>query len=89
MKFLPISDSDRSEMLRAIGVSSIEDLFASIPAEVRQSPNLPPPLSEIEVRRLLGSLAARNANARESAFSSVRPSALTGTSTDVNPRLEK
>ena len=68
MKFLPISDSDRSEMLRAIGVSSIEDLFASIPAEVRHSPNLPPPLSEIEVRRLLGSLAARNANARESAF---------------------
>jgi glycine dehydrogenase subunit 1 len=68
VKFLPISDADRSEMLRAIGVSSVEDLFASIPAEVRQPPNLPPPLSEIDVRRLLGSLAARNANARESAF---------------------
>ncbi len=68
MKFLPTSDADRSEMLRAIGVSSVEDLFASIPGEVRQPPNLPPPLSEIEVRRLLGSLAARNANARESAF---------------------
>ena len=68
MKFLPTSDADRSEMLRAIGVSSVEDLFASIPAEVRQPANLPPPLSEIEVRRLLGSLAARNANARESAF---------------------
>jgi glycine dehydrogenase subunit 1 len=68
VKFLPTSDADRSEMLRAIGVSSVEDLFASIPGEVRQPPNLPPPLSEIEVRRLLGSLAARNANARESAF---------------------
>ena len=68
MKFLPTSDADRSEMLRAIGVSSVEDLFASIPAEVRQPADLPPPLSEIEVRRLLGSLAARNANARESAF---------------------
>jgi glycine dehydrogenase subunit 1 len=68
LKFLPVSDADRSEMLRAIGVSSIDDLFASIPAEVRKSPDLPPPLSEIEVRRLMGSLAAQNANARETAF---------------------
>jgi len=68
VKFLPTSDADRLEMLRAIGVSSVEELFASIPAEVRQPPNLPPPLSEIEVRRLLGSLARRNANARDTAF---------------------
>ena len=68
MKFLPTSDSDRQEMLRAIGASSIDDLFASIPAEARQPANLPPPLSEIEVRRLMGSLAARNANARDTAF---------------------
>lgn len=68
MKFLPTSDADRAEMLRAIGVSSVEDLFTSIPASVREPPDLAPPLSEIEVRRLLGSLAARNANARETAF---------------------
>ena len=68
MKFLPTSDSDRAEMLAAIGVRSIEDLFASIPAAVRAKPNLPPPLSEIEIRRLLGGLAKKNANARESAF---------------------
>ena len=68
MKFLPTSDADRTEMLGAIGVSSVDDLFASIPGEVRTSPDLPPPLSEIEVRRLLGSLAARNANARDTAF---------------------
>ncbi len=68
MKFVPISDADRAEMLRAIGVSSVDELFESIPADVRRGPNLPPPLSEIEVRRLFSSLAARNANARETAF---------------------
>jgi glycine dehydrogenase subunit 1 len=51
-------------MLAAIGVSSVDDLFASIPAEVRAEPKLAPPMSEIEIRRLLGSLSDRNANAR-------------------------
>ena len=68
MKFVPTSDADRQEMLRAIGVTSVDALFASIPPPVLQPPDLPAPLSEIEVRRLLGSLAARNANARETAF---------------------
>ncbi len=68
MKFLPTSDADRAEMLRAIGVSSVEDLFASIPSVVRETPDLPPPMSEIEIRRLLQGLAKRNANARETAF---------------------
>jgi glycine cleavage system P protein (glycine dehydrogenase) subunit 1 len=68
VKFLPTSDADRREMLAAIGVSSVDDLFASIPAEVRKPVDLPSPLSEIEVRRMLGSLASRNANARETAF---------------------
>jgi glycine dehydrogenase subunit 1 len=68
MKFLPTADADRAEMLAAIGVSTVDDLFASIPASVRQAPQLPPPLSEIEVRRQLGGLAKKNANARETAF---------------------
>src|SRR5262249_17634378 len=55
-------------MLAAIGVGSIEDLFASVPPAVREKPDLPAPLSEIEVRRFLGGLAARNANARDTAF---------------------
>jgi glycine dehydrogenase subunit 1 len=68
VKFLPLSDTDRGEMLRAVGKSSIEDLFASIPAEVRGNPALPEPLSEIEVRRLLGGLSRGTANARETDF---------------------
>ena len=68
VKFLPQSDAERREMLAAIGVASIDDLFAAVPAAVRQAPDLPDPLSEIEIRRFLGGLAAKNANARETAF---------------------
>jgi glycine dehydrogenase subunit 1 len=68
VKFLPNSDAERREMLATIGVGSIDELFAAVPAAVRQAPNLPGPLSEIEIRRFLGGLAARNANARDTAF---------------------
>jgi len=68
VKFLPVSDSDRAEMLRSIGAPSVEALFAAIPAQVREEPKLPPTLSEIEIRRLMGGLAAKNASARGTAF---------------------
>jgi glycine dehydrogenase subunit 1 len=68
VKFLPVSEADRSEMLRAIGAPTVEALFNVIPKEVREDPKLPPPLSEIEIRRMMGWLSARNANARETAF---------------------
>jgi glycine dehydrogenase subunit 1 len=68
MKFLPLSEADRAEMLRAIGAPSVEALFNVIPKEVREEPKLPPPLSEIEIRRLMGGLSARNASSRETAF---------------------
>ena len=68
MKFLPVSDADRVEMLRAIGADSVEDLFAAIPREVRALPALPGPLSEIEIRRDLGGLARRTASARDTDF---------------------
>ena len=68
MKFLPVSEADRAQMLAAIGVPSVDALFAAIPAEVRREPELPPPLSEIEIRRLFGGLSARTANARDTAF---------------------
>ena len=35
MRYLPKSDLERREMLSAIGVNSIEDLFANLPPEVR------------------------------------------------------
>jgi glycine dehydrogenase subunit 1 len=68
VKFLPTSDRERQAMPAAIGVSSVDELFAAVPAVVRGDPDLPAALSEIEIRRFLGGLAARNSNARETAF---------------------
>src|SRR5579884_3986097 len=48
-------------MLETIGLGRIEDLFADVPADARFPPlHLPPALSELEARRHLSQLAARN-----------------------------
>jgi glycine dehydrogenase subunit 1 len=61
MSYSPHTDADRARMLDAIGVASVEDLFADIPVAVRASAwDVPPPLSEQEVRAELGRLAGRN-----------------------------
>jgi glycine dehydrogenase subunit 1 len=69
--FLSLTDADREEMLAAIGVSSIEELFRDIPEGVRYRARLElePPLSEIELVAHLEELAGRNAHAgRELSF---------------------
>jgi len=52
-------------MLAAIGVESIDDLFAHVPASLRARAaiDLPPGLTEPELRRHLAGFAARNAGA--------------------------
>jgi glycine dehydrogenase subunit 1 len=59
---LSITDSDREEMLAAIGVDSVEELFRDIPAGVRfgRELDLEPALSEPELVRHLEELAAKN-----------------------------
>ena len=51
MRYLPNSDSDRAAMLKSLGKSSVDELFAQIPAELRVSGplRLPGPLSEPEL----------------------------------------
>jgi glycine dehydrogenase subunit 1 len=62
--YISITDAERAEMLAAIGVEQIDDLFADVPAAVRfPELKLPPALSEIELRRELGAMANQNANA--------------------------
>jgi glycine dehydrogenase subunit 1 len=52
------SDDDRRRLLEAVGVSSIDDLFASIPATLRPIRlGLPPGLSESETRAKVQALA--------------------------------
>jgi glycine dehydrogenase subunit 1 len=61
MTFNPHTDQDREEMLAAIGVASIDDLFTVIPADVR-NPDLhqPPSLTEMEAAARMSELAAKN-----------------------------
>src|SRR5215212_6589316 len=65
MRYLPLSDTDRSEMLARIGVEAIDDLFADVPADerLREPLDLPRRKGELEVERILGRMAARNAPA--------------------------
>ncbi len=63
MSYVPHTDADRRAMLEAIGVGSVEELFADIPAEVRfPQLALPAPMSELEVVQLMRELAAQNAD---------------------------
>ena len=62
MRYLPKSPSERGEMLAAVGVKSIDELFESIPVEFRLNRplNLPGPLSEAEIIRYFQARAAEN-----------------------------
>lgn len=61
MSFVPHTDDERRQMLEAIGVSQLADLFGDVPATVRfPDLNLPPALSEMEVAALLRQLAVAN-----------------------------
>jgi len=61
MTYSPHTDADRAAMLAVIGVDSVDDLFADIPPSVRASRfDLPPPLTEQEVRAEMMRLAGRN-----------------------------
>ena len=59
MDFVPITPNDRKVMLREIGVSSFEELIQSVPKLIpRAKLNLPAALSEPELLRHCGELAA-------------------------------
>jgi glycine cleavage system P protein (glycine dehydrogenase) subunit 1 len=61
MAYSPHTTADRAAMLAAVGVRSVDDLFADIPAAVRaRSFGVPPPLTEQEVRAELERIAGRN-----------------------------
>ncbi|HKW88762.1 MAG TPA: aminomethyl-transferring glycine dehydrogenase subunit GcvPA [Candidatus Acidoferrales bacterium] len=62
MRYLPKSQSERQEMLAAIGANSIEQLFESIPTKyrLREPLKLPGPLSEMEIIDYFRARAAEN-----------------------------
>ncbi len=60
--YVPGTREEQQEMLKSIGLSSMEDLFQDIPEEVRFKGELelPEGKSELEVRRAVGAMAAKN-----------------------------
>ena len=62
MRYLPLTDTDRAEMLGVVGAASIEDLFVDVPAGARLAGpvDLPAHAGELAVERALGAMAALN-----------------------------
>ena len=65
MRYLPLTDADRQEMLAAIGAPSVEALFKDVPAAalLDRPVDLPKAQGELEVERALSRLAAKNVSA--------------------------
>src|SRR3954471_18417593 len=64
-KYTSVTEDDRREMLAAIGIASMEELFADIPDRVRlrRDLNLPAGMAEQEAYEHLAALAARHRHA--------------------------
>jgi glycine dehydrogenase subunit 1 len=64
MRYLPKSPAERHEMLAAIGVKSVDELFSSIPERfrLRAALKLPGPLSETEVIDYFQARASENSS---------------------------
>ena len=62
MPFIPHTDDDVRNMLDAIGVSSIDELFDEIPAELRSKglESVPEGISEMEIARLMRQRASQD-----------------------------
>jgi glycine dehydrogenase subunit 1 len=62
MRYLPLTETDRTQMLAAIGAASLDALFEDVPVSARldRPVDLPGFQGEAEVERHLGRLAAKN-----------------------------
>ncbi len=69
MSYIPHTDVERQQMLSAIGVTTIEDLFDAVPSRYRfPRLNMPPAMSEMEAAQELQALADANEHAADYAL---------------------
>ncbi|MDF2688991.1 MAG: hypothetical protein K0Q80_1956, partial [Microvirga sp.] len=62
MRYLPLSDTDRREMLARIGVNHVDELFADVPKTLllKEPMDLPRRKGELDVERILSRMSAKN-----------------------------
>jgi len=61
MRYLPLNDADRQQMLQVIGAETIDSLFADVPVDALNADiDLPKHAGELQVERQLGAMAAKN-----------------------------
>jgi glycine dehydrogenase subunit 1 len=70
MRYLPLTDADRRDMLDLIGVKSVDALYADVPkaAILKDLIDLPKAQGELEVHRHMQALAENNTPAGRTAF---------------------
>ena len=62
MRYLPLSEGDRKDMLSTIGVEAVNDLFCDVPKDalLKAHVDLPQHAGEMEVERYFNALGAQN-----------------------------
>jgi glycine cleavage system P protein (glycine dehydrogenase) subunit 1 len=70
LRYIPNSPDERADMLRQLGVATTDNLFDSIPEELRLRDhlNVPAAMSELELLQLFEEMGARNEAARRVSF---------------------
>jgi glycine dehydrogenase subunit 1 len=71
MRYLPLTEADRREMLAKIGARSIDELFRDVPPSARlgaKIAGLPDHLGELEVERAFQAYAAKNVSPGSAPF---------------------
>lgn len=70
MRYLPLTEAERKEMLEVIGAKNVDELYSNIPLNIinKSQFNLPKHKGEIEVERILKAYANQNVPATQQAF---------------------
>lgn len=70
MRYLPLTDTDREDMLARIGVADVDALFSDVPADklLKAPVDLPRARGELEVERIMAKMSARNVSASSVPF---------------------
>ena len=62
MSYVPLSKKDKKEMMDSIGITSLDDLFLSIPKDIKldRALDVPGPKSELDLLRYFEAITGKN-----------------------------